>query len=297
MFTTPTFRTVAAGSALALAAAGGAMLASPATAATSETLNYTCTFGALGDKAATATHTVPDTVVYGGMVPVSTTVTVPADVAGFLYGAGAREVDGTATTYSAVAGGLVKIPVPQTIAKTPVPAAGTMDVVAVGNVDTAPFAGAVNAGDVVDVALDDRADAADIEASLSWYAENSTDPQGPISVPCELGDGQNLAVGMVTIVQAGTETNAKLTYKKAKKMLVGKANVDAPESGADLAGKVKFILKKNGKAFKTATKDVNAKGIATVKWAKIKKGNYKLVTKYLGTENFTKSSDSATKKV
>lgn len=298
MFTTPTFRTVAATGALALVATSGAMLASPAIAATSDTLNYTCTFGALGDKAATATHSVPDTVVYGGVVPVSTTVTVPADVTGFLYGAGARQVDGSATTYASVVGGALKLPVAQVIGKTAVPATGTMDVVAVGNVDTAPYAGAVKAGDVIDVALDDRADAADIEANLFWYAENSDAGQGPIAVPCELTDGQALAVGNVTIVKAGTKTTAKLAYKKKAKKMVAKAVVDAPQSGVDAAGDVKFTLKRNGKTVaskKVALETERAKAVFT----KIKKkGKYKVIAKFLGSENFKTSKDgSPVKKV
>src|SRR3954465_11804841 len=71
-----TIRKVAAGSALALAAAGGAFVTSPAGAGPSPPLDYTCAT-ALGDKTFSVTHTVPDTVQYGGTVSVVSNVTVP----------------------------------------------------------------------------------------------------------------------------------------------------------------------------------------------------------------------------
>jgi hypothetical protein len=231
-------------------------------------------------------------------VPVTTTITIPDSLRATLYNnLGAREIDGTDTTYSSLAGGLLKIGVPQVIPTTAVPASGDMNVVAAGEFDTAPYSGAVGAGDAIDVNVDDRAGdgeaGADLIADLTTY-NAAGEPAGPFHVPCELGDGQVLAIGVVQIIQAPTETTAKIAYKAGK--VVNKAVVDAPDSGVAPTGDVKFILKRNGN--KVGSKTVAlTDAVAVYKVAAPKKGNYKLVTQYLGDEaaNFTPSQDDASK--
>lgn len=286
-------RAAAATSALALAA-GGAFLASPANAATNQTgsLNYDCNSPTLGNLAVTATHSAPDSVVYGGKIPVTTVMTLSPEVVGGLNYFGITGLDGDAVNH-AMAAGIVPIEFEQTVQKADTPANGnSMDLTAVGDVDTAPFSSAVHAGDTVPVAMNDI-NGADIVAHLyTWNADGRS--QAPQTVNCELADGQELALGNVTLTQATTETVAKLGYQAKKKLVVSKAVVGSPDSGIAPVGDVKFILKHNGKKIDSDTVTLkNAKAKMTTKAPKT--GTYKLVTKYLGNTDFSASSGNTTK--
>jgi hypothetical protein len=296
MSRTPAFRKIAAGgAALALTATGAAMLASPANAATSPSLTYTCHNDALGDFAVSATHAFGDTVGFGGELPVTSTLTLPESVVGALNFFGVKKVDGTSGVPATLNG--TQIQTDQAFPKTDVPASGTMNVVATGVADTAPAGGVAQAGDVADLAMVDTA-ASDLTAQI--YTYDASDAQGgPFVVGCELDDSQTLTVGTVTITQATTETASKLTYKAKTDKLIGKATVTAPDSGASPQGEVKMVLKRNGKVVSSQTKTLNSNGIATLTVADAKNGDYKLVAKYLGDEagNFTTSGSTATKSV
>lgn len=290
--TRSTVRAAAAGSALALAATG-ALFMSPAQAATLESasLNYDCNSPTLGNLAVTAKHSAPDTVVYGGKIPVTTTMTLSPEVVGGLNYFGIKSLDGDAVNH-AIAAAVLPIEFTQTVQKTDVPATGSMDLVALGDVDTAPYSGAVHAGDVVPIAMNDI-DGADIVAHLyTWNADGRS--ASPQTVNCELGDGQNYSVGNVTITQAATETVAKISYAKRAGKVVSKALVDAPESGVVPVGDVRLILKRNGEKINSDTVALKD-GVATLKTAAPNKGNYKLVARYLGNTDFVASSDEATK--
>lgn len=297
MFTTPKMRTLAAGSALALAAAGSAMLASPATAAESGLLNYTCNFPVLGDRTVTGKHVIDDSVVYGGTVGVSSDITIPEDVRAGLHDLLlAREVAGSITN-QAKAANLLDIAVEQVIPKTAVPSSGTMTLTARGGVDTTPYVAAAPAGASINIGLNDRADAPEIEAELFTYTAEGTEA-GPLPVPCELIDGQNLAIGDVAVVQAKTKTAAKLAYKKKAKKMVAKVTLDARQSGATVDGTVKFTLKRGKKTVGNKTVELKANEKAKAVFKKVKKsGKYKVVAKYVGTDNFVKSKGNAKKKI
>ena len=297
---TPMFRKVAAGSAVALAATGAAFIASPAQAATSAPLNYTCNSPALGDFTVQAAHTTADTVQYGGTAALTTEMTLPPEVVGGLNFFEIDEVAGTAKNHALASVPLGSLPVTaeQVIDRTAVPASGTMTLVAEGGVSTAQYAGATPVGTVIDVDMYDRqdADAAkayDIEALLTIYKDG--EPGGPVPVNCELVDGQDLNVGGVEVVQAITETTAKLSYAAKAGKVVSKAIVDAPASGASVVGQVKFVLKRNGEKIASSVEELNTNQVASFKTSAPKKGNYKLVTKYLGDSNFVASQDSITK--
>ncbi len=301
MITTPTFRTVAATSALALAAAGSALLASPAVAAESQALTYTCEVPLLGAKEFTATYKMADTVPYGGTVSVDTTVVVPADVSETLYSIGTRRVEGEATAYG-LAAGLVEIGVPGTVPSTAVPQSGPLTVVAQGGVALNPNF-LVPAGSVIDVDAADRqgdGDAAvDLRAVLRSYGEDGAQ-RGEFNIPCELNDGQTVDIGAFTVVKADTKTKAALKAKKGKS-IVAKATV-TPETNVVASGVVKLVVKRNGKKVGAEKVTLNDKGKASAKFAKAKKGKYTLVAKYLGNKaenqnNFNGSKGKATKKV
>lgn len=300
MSTTPTFRKIAAGSALALAA-GGALLISPAEAATSEELNYTCPV--LGNpQEFTGTHTVADTAPYGGVVPVTTNVTIPSGLSQFLYGNGYRKVDGTVTNHATATVGAVTVPVqsPADVQKTDINSSGPTTIVAEGGPSLKDFAGATPAGTTITVAMQDRKngaeEASDMDASLYTYDAEGTQA-GPVPINCELADAQNLAVGTVEVVQADSSTAAKLTYAKAKRKMTGKATVSSPNSEVTPDGQVKLTLKKGKQTVGSKTVDLSPKGIAKASWSKIGKGSYKLIAKYLGTGNFNPSKGTTTKKI
>ena len=287
------FRKVAAGSALALAATGATLIASPATAATSDELTYTCQV--LGNpQTFTGVHTLAETVQYGGTAAVTTAVTIPASLSGFLYGAGYREVDGSIINYALAMVGTVTVPVesPGVVPRTDIQAEGPTTFIANGGPSLAPYAPATPAGTVIAVSLQDR-EASDMDASL--YTYNAEGEQaGPVAIPCELADGQDLTIGNITVVQAVTETVAKLSYAAKAGKVVSKAVVDAPESDVAPVGDVKFVLKRNGNKIDGGTVALK-NGRAVMKTAAPKKGNYKLVTKYLGDSNFVASQDDVAK--
>lgn len=290
-------RAAAATSALALAA-GGAFLASPATAATSGDIGYSC--DVLGNpQPFTGTHTVADTAPYGGNVVVSGTIVVPDSLRGFLYGSNTRSVDGTTKVY-ALAAGMVPITVDETVPKQDLPASGDWTINANGVLSLAPYVGATPAGTELPVSLQDRPDAADLEATLQNYDGTGAKQGNPIPIPCEISPdltAEQLTVGTVTIVPAKSGTVAKLTYNAKKKVTTGKATVTSSDSNVTPDGNVKLTLKKGKKTIDSVTKPLNDAGVASMKWkGALKSGTYKLVAKYVNS-NFETSSDSATKKV
>lgn len=298
--TTTTIRRVAAGSALALAASGSAFFAAPAMGATSQTLSYTCKTS-LGDKTLTASHEMAETVPYGGTVDVTSTVTVPEDVSGPLYAfLDARKVEGTLHSFATTAAG-GSIQVDQAIPSTDVPPTGPMTLVADGGASLAPFAPFTPAGTTVPVLVQDRkAQDGTTEVEDAIVNLNITNSQGDTSaappIKCELADGQDLAVGSVTIVQAVTESAPAIGYAKKAHKVVGKVTVDAPESGVAPAGSVKLILKKGKKTVGKPQSVALTDGKAVAKWQAPKKGAYRLIAKYAGDANFEGSKAVATKR-
>ncbi len=299
--TNPVLRRAAATTTALALATGGALFMSPAHAATSAELTYTC--DVLGNpQTFTGKHTLAETVPYGGVAHVTTNVTIPGSLSAFLYGAGYRKVDGTVVNQANATVGGMTVPVesPAVIAKTAIEQSGPTTFTAEGGPSLKDYVAATPVGTTVDVSLLDRKngenEASDMDASLYTYDSGGTQA-GPVPVACELNDGQDLTVGTVTVVQADTKTAAKLIYKAKRHLLTSKGVVRAPDSGAPLEGKAKLTLKRNGTKIASATKNVSAKGIASMKLKHAKKGKYKLIVKYLGTDNFGTSSSNATKKL
>ena len=297
-------RAAAAGSVLALAA-GGALLASPANAATSATIQYTCTVLG-GTQFLSGNHTVADTAPYGGDVDVSGTLVVPNALRDFLYQNGIRSVDGTTKVY-ALAAGAVPLTVDETVPKQNVPStAGDWTINASGTLSLAPYAGATPAGTQLPVSLQDRkqsdgtTEASDLDATLQNYDANNAPLGGPQQIPCEIDpNDQVLTVGTVTVVAADSATAPKLSFNAKKDVLKAKSTVTSDNSHVTPDGKVKMVLKKDGKVVSTATKTLNDKGVASMSMSKAKNGNYKLIAKYLSDDagNFNTSGGTATKKV
>ena len=220
MSRTPAFRKIAAGSAaLALAAAGAAMLASPAAAATSQTLNYTCNSPSLGNFTVTAVHEFGETAVYGGELPVTTTMTLTAETVGGLNFFGIKAVDGTAvgTALMDGAGSPPTRPSTRPLSRHRVRWTWWRR----ASPHTGSAGGTANAGETVPLALVDSA-ASEIVAQLyTWDASDTRSPSAT-EASCELVDGQDLAVGTVSVTQAATETTAKLAYKNKAGKVVSK---------------------------------------------------------------------------
>lgn len=294
-------RTAAATSALALAA-GGAFLASPADAATSGSIQYTCQVAG-NPQTFHGTHTVSDTAPYGGDVDVSGTIVVPNALRQFLYNSNTRSVDGTTKVY-ALAQGVVPITVDETVPKQDLPASGDWTINASGSLSLAPYTAATPAGTQLQVSLNDRkqsdgtTEASDLDALLQNYDGSGAKQGSPLAVPCEIDpDAQNLTVGTVTVVKADSATAPSLKYSAKKKTLTGMVTVTSPNSHVTPDGDVKLTLKKGKKTVDSVTKTLDDNGVASAKWKGLAKGTYKLVAKYLGTTNYNGSGGNASKSI
>lgn len=273
-------RFAGAGAAAALAVAGlGAF--SPAGAA-SAPLNYECTTP-LGAQTFVATFSAPATVPVGGSVALSTSVVVPEALAGQLYTlAGARTLSGTATGDGTASG--VPVSVQQTIAPTAVPASGSMTVVAKGGA-------AVSA--TVPVGSKLALTAGDFSVNLvGKRADGSGSLLSPYAISCAQVDGQDAAIGTVTVVKTTSKT--KIVAKGGKKKATITVTVK-PGTKVAATGKVKVTVSK-GK--KKVTKNLTLKsGKASFVAKKLKKGKYKVSAVYAGDKNVKGSKSSTSVKV
>ncbi len=272
-------RRLAVGGAAAALSVATLAVTSPASA-DSASLNYTCE-RPLGSSNLTASFAAPATVPVGGSAAVTTTVVVPEDLAGLLASVGVATVEGSAVGKATVNG--LPLDVPQVIPVTSVPAAGSMTVKASGKLAvpaTLPVGTelAVTAGDFT-VDLDGKT--ADGQPSLL----------SPYAISCVQDPEQNNEVGTVTVVKAGSKS--KVSAKGAKKKATITVKVKSTTTVA-ATGKVKVSLKGPKKVTKTA-KIKN--GVAKVTVKKLKKGKYKIATKYAGDKNVTGSNGKGSVKV
>lgn len=99
--------------------------------------------------------------------------------------------------------------------------------------------------------------------------------------------------------QAKAKTKTRTTAKFAAKKRVAtvRVKVTSPTGNVGrVAGKVRIQVRRGNQVVRTVTKKVNNKGIATVKVKKKflkRKGNYKVVGRYLGTNKHVASSNNA----
>jgi len=80
-------------------------------------------------------------------------------------------------------------------------------------------------------------------------------------------------------------------YRDARNRLVGKALVEAVH-GTEVAGDVKFVLKRNGVKIRTAIDELNSFDKAKKVFRRVSKpGVYTVVARYLGSSTLKRSVD------
>ena len=293
---------LALGAALALTAAGGAVVASPANAAASERLYYTCSSPDLGTFTASAIHRVtandqvrrtsgtearPVNVVYGGWVKVSTTLLVPAATVRTLRSQYVDALDGSGTTAVNLAG--VTLGAEQGIDKTPVPSSGAMKLVVDGYMGIEPAG--VDAGRTAALHIADVA-GSDFTAELfSWTGGSRSDSASPLS--CELVNKQDRDLGSVAVAPAQVDSRSSITYDNATGKVVSKVGVWAVDSSARPEGTIRLILKRNGQRIDSSTR-VLRKGFAVMRTTAPAGVEYQLIAKYDGAPNFGSLVSSST---
>jgi hypothetical protein len=95
----------------------------------------------------------------------------------------------------------------------------------------------------------------------------------------------------INVVKGSTTTTATAVYRDARNRLVGKALVEAV-NGTEVAGKVKFVLKRNGNKIRTALVELNDHDKAKKVFKRIRKaGTYKLIARYKGSSTLKRSVD------
>lgn len=281
---TPGFglRKVAAASAVAVATAGLSVATlAPAAQAESDQLTYTCTVPVLGDKTFTvvADTNAPARLASGKKVrpKVTATVTIPEDVVGLIHGVlGARSVDGTAVVDTVVNGATKQVEM--TVPSTEVPASGPLEIVATGTGDALR---AGKAGSRITML------SGGFSSLLSFKKEDGSTALDA-DVPCTLDEGQDATVDTIKVVKAPSKTRATVKFRKAKKVLAYKTTV---RSSAKVTGKVRLVIKRNGKKVRSVKVKLNKRGVAKYNLKRVKKGKYVATAKYLGNSNAKKSSD------
>ena len=109
--------------------------------------------------------------------------------------------------------------------------------------------------------------------------------------PADATKAVSQASKAISVVKGGTTTTATAVYRDARNRLVGKALVEAVH-GTDVAGDVKFVLKRNGVKIRTAIVELNDFDKAKKVFKRIKKaGTYKLVARYKGSDTLKRSVD------
>lgn len=108
-------------------------------------------------------------------------------------------------------------------------------------------------------------------------------------------DPSTSAPATVKVRKAATKINSKAKYKKRKRKVVAKARVRAA-NGANPRGKVKFVIKRGKKTVAKKKDKLNRRDIAKVVLEKRKirrPGKYRVIVKYLGSNNLKRSKDRA----
>lgn len=306
MLGSSTARKIAAVGVTAAFAAGSALLAVPAGAA-SVALNYDCVdpLGTTRVFQVTVDTDAPATIVAGqSFTPKMTAaVTVDADTSNLLRGVEAATVEGTAKDGVSSSLGFtvngVAATAAATVPVTAVPAAGQ---VVVGGVTATGAAVKTTAAGTVSIV------AGNFTAVLAGKKANGDATLlSPYKIPCTLQAGQNAVVDTVTVTAPTTtpppavvkvDSTATATGTYAAKS--DKATVKVTVKGADGkvgTGKVKVTLKL-GKKSKTVNATLNAAGKAKAVFKKITKpGTYKIKVAYAGSETQNASKAKATLKV
>ena len=142
-------------------------------------------------------------------------------------------------------------------------------------------------GKTITVAVKGGKAKADLPQALTMGANHVT----AVFTPTDKDKAPSQATGAFTVVRGPTTTTASVVFRDIRHLLVGKALVVA-DLGTDVAGQVKFTLKRDGTRIRTATVDLNAKDKARKAFANIRKaGTYLLVAKYLGSPTLKRSAN------
>lgn len=290
-----------AGVTLALTAAGGAVLASPATAAASERLHYRCSSPGLGTFTASAVHRVkpedrllrqagpaadaPVEVVYSGWVEVTTTLLLPAKVVRALNSAYVGAIDGPAATRTSLRDAILVSE--QGFDKTPVPDSGAMKLVAPGYVNIGP--GGVDGGESAGLDVAD-VEGRDFTAQLyRYYGDSRSEEPSPLR--CELVDDQDLGLATLAVTRAPVRGYASKKYNDRTGKVVVSVGLSAVYSTATPVGAMTLTLERNGETIDTKTGQLE-NGRLVMRTVAPKDGDYELIDDYDGNENFGGESGS-----
>ena len=141
------------------------------------------------------------------------------------------------------------------------------------------------AGKTVTVAVKGGKAQTDLAPALTMGANQVT----AVFTPTDKDKSPSQTTAAFTVVRGSTTTTASAAVREARHRLVGKALVIS-ENATDVAGKVKFTLKRNGTKIRSAIVDLNAKDKAKKVFANISKpGTYLVVAKYLGSDTLKRS--------
>jgi hypothetical protein len=141
------------------------------------------------------------------------------------------------------------------------------------------------AGKTVTVAVKGGKAQTDLAPALTMGANQVT----AVFTPTDKDKSPSQTTAAFTVVRGTTTTTASAAIREARHRLVGKALV-VSENATDVAGKVKFTLKRNGTKIRSGIVDLNAKDKAKKVFANISKpGTYVVVAKYLGSDTLKRS--------
>ncbi len=125
----------------------------------------------------------------------------------------------------------------------------------------------------------------DLAPALTMGANQVT----AVFTPTDKDKSPSQTTAAFTVVRGTTTTTASAAIREARHRLVGKALV-VSENATDVAGRVKFTLKRNGTKIRSGIVDLNAKDKAKKVFANISKpGTYLVVAKYLGSDTLKRS--------
>lgn len=272
-------------------------LASPALAAGTASVDYTCStpFGdAHASTAYTATDAAPAKMAVGQPLAATATFTLGPAASALAQAQGWEKVKGIITTNPTASRAGLNLTFPKTTL-----AAGP------GGTTVANATGSILAGATVQDSFTFVLGNVG-KVTLIGYASGKK--VGTANFPgggngrCMNDDGttklQDGGTDVTTqTVKDKSKTKASASYAAKKKAATGKAKVKA-RYGTKATGKVKFTLKKGTHKIKTMTGKVNKKGIAKVVFKNVKaKGKYSIIAKYSGSDTLKKSSGKDTFKV
>lgn len=273
-------RTVAAGTVLGLAAASASIVGT-APSASAATLSFDCTVPIVGLQTFSVdiSHSAPAQLPTGSTVTpdVTAILNIPASLADLMRGLlGVEEVEGVVESAVTVDG--VTQTVPLTIPRTDAGDSGDAVLTATGAL--APITGG-DPGDTIEVLAGDQ--------NVAMTLFNAAGEGSPFAVPCTPTVGQDLTMGTISVVKAGSTTKVAASYSAKRDKVIGTATVKA-RNGIAATGQVRFTLKKGTKTLKTVTKALR-NGKATASFLRVKKtGAYTVVAKYAGSDRVEGSS-------